>query len=167
MNKSQFQHLLEIFPLDTDDAGVSGPNFRIAIKIFIISHNLLPSVFFDKYVEQCLEHEKCKAMLNRFFEKHSLPMKANEQMIYNVHLMPEHKQQYYFKKYGFNSQFIGACLGYPELLTDKDFKLAKQKKNPFYEISYEVEFNSKTFGYGKEWITGWMFQHPKYATPYT
>lgn len=167
MNQSQFIHLLKIFPKDTDyPTGKEIPNYRIAFKIYVISHGLLPSVFFETSVEDCLKREKCKFMLNAFFEKYKLPMKANANMIFNIHLMPERKQKYLLKKYGFGDEYIGRCLGYPEILREQDFKLARKKNNPFYEIDYEVEFYTKELGLRKEWITGWMFsKFPNHMYP--
>lgn len=160
MNEKQFVELLQKIP----NENVS-PNYRMAFKIYIISHGLLPSVFFESSVSHCLESKQCKKVLNIFFQKYELPLKANDMMIYNVYLMSEHTQKELMKRHGFTSVFIGKALGYPYIMKENQVAALQKKNNPFYEVEYNVRFYSKNSGLRSEWLTGWFFTNAKHSTP--
>jgi hypothetical protein len=167
MNETQFVELLHTIPTETDEfSGRLAPDFRLAFKIYIISHGLLPSVFFESSVTKCLAVKKCRQNLDDFFRKYELPLNTTDQMIYNVHLMSKQKQAYLKKKYGFSHAFIGKALGYPHIVNDDDLRaLYKKKNNPYYEVEYIVRFRPDDDGLQSEWLTGWFFKKPNESTP--
>lgn len=153
MNPEQFFELLQIL-----SECHYHPEFRPAFITYLISHGLRPAFGCERGISDYLLHKTKRDRLNSFFERHDLPLRATEQIVYNTQIyQPDQILQ---KPWEDASQYFGRIFGYPEIFSLKDWDEVYQNLNKFHKVSYSVKYQNDLY-----WVNGWEFRWKKHNHP--
>ncbi len=116
--------------------------FRATLLIFFVSNGIRSALSFEP-IDDLTNNEKGVKELNKYFKENKINVRVKYQWyIYNTDIEDKY---FKMKKNEDSSQWFGRIYGYPEILSDNDFK----KSKILYAVDYFVR-NIFIFGYSQK-----------------